>query len=859
MNRSITKLLYFTSFLGCSFSSIAQVSTCTAPLPGSANCYQTSRPNGGNPLTNWTPLPHQDCCNAIGVTNPLSVISNDVIIPTGAPLGTLFPGCVQDELPNPANTCFNNNEKGTVWYKFQVAPLPGGPTANGSPAGKLRFKIVPQDALDDPAYDPATDQGTLAYGHADFDFLLFDVTNTYYSPGGACASIRGSSSYGVPGSVISRCNWAALAGPTGLFEPGTGIDDEATRFNKPLNVFVGQIFYLAVDNFSVNVQGYQLDFRGEEAPDDSTAQLYAPEGNPEIANIVTGSVFRNMNSDCIQNANEPAARYRLIKAEPGPYYSFTGTDGKYTLYTDSGNISITQMPTQFLGLIEAQVCPPNNGGYTTHFSNVVGDTSKGNNFANYIKECHFLTLGVSSGRRRRCAESSTVLRICNIGIAASPAATAIRVRYPAHIQPQSASIPFVFDPTDSTFVFQVGSVASNGCITIQTVDMVICAPGITGTTECVRAWVTPSNNCQVPTADWDGTDLHVSNICQAALPTFKIKNTGATMTQMRPYKVFVNGQFSYTGFVSLSGGDSTFIQVNTTQGGIVRVEISQSTHHPYTTFSAAQSGCNTGGPAPVVFATPDEDPTEVISCGLIMDSFDPNEKLVSPAGVGAQGLVAPNRPFEYQLHFQNTGNDYAYRVVLIDTLDENLDPATLEEVASSHAYQLTVSGRVRPILKFTFQNIMLPDSATNPLGSNGFVTFRIRPYSTLPLGTQIRNRALIYFDFNDPIATNTTVNTLYEPVLVPGLVNEVIVLGKNSLINKGNGISAYPNPNTGLFLVRTSEPSTLRILTVTGKELQRQTVSVGEQPLDLRAYGKGIYLLESKSANGISTVKLVVQ
>ena len=260
-----------------------------------------------------------------------------------------------------------------------------------------------------------------------------------------------------------------------------------------------------------------------------------------------------------------------------------------------------------------------------------------------------------------------------------------------------------------------------------------------------------------------------------------------------------------------------------------------------------------------MFATPDEDPTEVISCGLIIDSFDQNEKRVSPTGFGPQGLVSPNRPFEYQLHFQNTGNDYAYRVVLIDTLDENLDPGTLEEVASSHTYQLTVSGRERPILKFTFHNIMLPDSHTNSLGSNGFVTYRIRPYSTLPLGTQIRNQAHIYFDFNDPVATNTTVNTLHEPVFVPGLVDGVIVLGKNTLLAKGNSISAFPNPNTGICKVRTSEPSSLRILTVTGKELVRQIVGVGEQPLDLRTYGKGIYLLESTSESGIRTVKLVVQ
>ncbi|HOY95379.1 MAG TPA: hypothetical protein PK509_06565, partial [Catalimonadaceae bacterium] len=264
---------------------------CPAPNPTDANCYQTSRPSAGNPLTNWSPIPHQDCCNAIVLCKPVNDIDNGTVIPENAPAGTLFPGCVQNELPNDANTCFSNNEKGTTWYKFQIRPLPGGPTAPGSPAGKLRFRIIPGDVFDDPNYDPDTDDGETGIGATDYDFLLFKIPANAVNNGSACGSIKNSTSYGTSGSVIASCNWTGTRGPTGLFEPGTGTEAAqapATRFNKPLSVKVGEVYYLAIDNFSVNTLGFSIDFRGLQfgGPDDSTAIVNPPPTDSLLMKVV---------------------------------------------------------------------------------------------------------------------------------------------------------------------------------------------------------------------------------------------------------------------------------------------------------------------------------------------------------------------------------------------------------------------------------------------------------------------------------------------------------------------------------------------------------------------------------------------
>ena len=65
-------------------------------------------------------------------------------------------------------------------------------------------------------------------------------------------------------------------------------------------------------------------------------------------------------------------------------------------------------------------------------------------------------------------------------------------------------------------------------------------------------------------------------------------------------------------------------------------------------------------------------------------------------------------------------------------------------------------------MRFLFPGIMLPDSLTDPVGSQGFVTYRVMPLLNLAPGTVIENTGEIYFDLNPAIITNTTLNTIYE-------------------------------------------------------------------------------------------------
>lgn len=333
-------------FFYLSLVAIGQPTTCPAPSPGAINCYQTARSSNGKPLTNWPPIPNQDCCNAVFMCQPLDFIDNGIVVPPGAPVGVLFPGCVQNELPPlGAGNCFQVNEKATTWYKFQIRPLNGGPTSPGSPAGKLRFKIIPLDALDDPNYDPSNDYGVINYGDTDYDFLLFNVSDLTGTDGSVCTKIKNSAGYGLANSIITTCNWTGTKGPTGLYEPGQGTataQPGTSRFNRPIPVKVGEVYYLAIDNYSLNIQGYYLDMRGIEAIDDSSANISPGPTDPAVKNVLTtcpeAKIKIKFNSPVRCDSMKPAKLKILGANEPYVISSVVPEGGCNTFGIDSSFI-----------------------------------------------------------------------------------------------------------------------------------------------------------------------------------------------------------------------------------------------------------------------------------------------------------------------------------------------------------------------------------------------------------------------------------------------------------------------------------------------------------------------------------------
>lgn len=163
----------------------------------------------------------------------------------------------------------------------------------------------------------------------------------------------------------------------------------------------------------------------------------------------------------------------------------------------------------------------------------------------------------------------------------------------------------------------------------------------------------------------------------------------------------------------------------------------------------------------------------------VIGSFDPNDKQATPSLTRQQ--VDAGAYIDYLVRFQNTGTADAINVVVADTLNitNTLVANTLQMIDASHSCKLTQVGNV---LYAYFKDIHLPSMNTNEPQSHGYLRFRIKPLSTLPDNSIVRNRASIYFDFNAPVGTGFA-STIVNLVAVPVTLQNFTVKKESALVN----------------------------------------------------------------------------
>ncbi|MBK7965376.1 MAG: T9SS type A sorting domain-containing protein [Bacteroidetes bacterium] len=117
-------------------------------------------------------------------------------------------------------------------------------------------------------------------------------------------------------------------------------------------------------------------------------------------------------------------------------------------------------------------------------------------------------------------------------------------------------------------------------------------------------------------------------------------------------------------------------------------------------------------------------------------SLDPNDILVNRSDFTTTELSA-SPWLEYIIRFQNTGNDTAFTVKILNPIDTNkLNLSSIEFVNASHPVNLSWINYQRN-MEFKFENILLVDSNTNEPLSHGFVRYRIQPKTNLSAGDSI--------------------------------------------------------------------------------------------------------------------------
>lgn len=242
------------------------------------------------------------------------------------------------------------------------------------------------------------------------------------------------------------------------------------------------------------------------------------------------------------------------------------------------------------------------------------------------------------------------------------------------------------------------------------------------------------------------------------------------------------------------------------------------------------------------------------SCGqvcytrLVTGSFDPNEKSVSPTGENSTGDVQLTEDeLTYLIQFQNTGTGPAVNITVTDTLSPLLDLTTFEMLNSSHNY--TVDFFNGNVIRWKFENINLPDSGSNEALSHGQIQFKIRTQNAPVPGQVVNNTANIYFDFNAPVITNTTINTY----VMPDGVNELQLDGS---------IALYPNPASSTITLSTSswkgKNIPIKITDVAGRKVGEFTLTGNSITTDISAYESGIYFMIATIDGKINTIPFVI-
>ncbi|MBK9336143.1 MAG: T9SS type A sorting domain-containing protein [Lewinellaceae bacterium] len=523
------------------------------------------------------------------------------------------------------------------------------------------------------------------------------------------------------------------------------------------------------------------------------------EYNQEFLNeqlLVTGTVFLDTTGNCSQDPGERVLAGWKVKGIGQPsnvvYTAITDGDGVYAL-------NVCPQDT----LVEVSLDVPGNvaGGCPATFDVVVASGAPGVQHIPAIlnNECDLLSVDIATGNMRPCFAGAYTVSYCNLG-GTAVADTYIDVALDTFVQYTSASLPGTLQ-SGNTYRFETGDLAAGECGQFSIAFLLDCdAPN--GLTHCSEAAIFPTADCPPIGGVWQGAELRVQGHCEVDSVRLEIRNIGSgdmggALNFIVTEDLIMAKEESY----QLDAGAMHTLRVPA-NGATWRIETPQEPGHPWGGIVArAVEGCGGLNQPGLVNVFPINNPNPFVStfCRENTSSFDPNDKQAYPLGYGNEHFIKRNTDIEYMIRFQNTGTDTAFTVVLLDTLSTFLNAASVRPGAASHTYDFDLLEN--NVLRFRFDNILLPDSNVNEAASHGFVKFRIQQQPDNPIGTVIQNSAAIYFDFNAPVITNTTRHTIGDKF--------VLTVSTDNPGNQAGRLLVYPNPATesATFELPDADPS----------------------------------------------------
>jgi len=391
-----------------------------------------------------------------------------------------------------------------------------------------------------------------------------------------------------------------------------------------------------------------------------------------------------------------------------------------------------------------------------------------------------------------------------------------------------------------TVTVQLGDIAP-GQNKIFYISLNVSCESVLGETHCLRAEVFPQENCTELFSQEAGPFININGECLDDKITFDLTNpANEDMVAESGYTLSADGFIVFQGQVQLAANETQTLEFDNT-ASLFRMQVSQPSTYPFTDCTEYLIENCTAEDVGSDFGFVDQTqcgnfPYHDTHCADNIGSWDPNDIAVTPSGYKEQHWVENNQTLHYRIRFQNTGSDTAFNIKILDTIPSELNLETFDLQGYSHRPIVSIEDN---LLRFDFNNIQLVDSVANEPLSHGFVSFQIEMMPDLVDDIVIENLADIYFDFNEPVRTNTSFLTIGTDFL------DVILSQEESYLPK---LKISPNPldaSGELFLDMEIRQSTqIQLISFAGVQMFERTINDNVVELSGQNLMPGLYILK---------------
>jgi len=581
---------------------------------------------------------------------------------------------------------------------------------------------------------------------------------------------------------------------------------------------------------------------------------------------IGGKIFADTSLDCTLQT-EPILKGVKTILNPGNILCFTDSNGFWHYNNlDTGNYTVTIDTT----IRQRAICYNNIPISYTNIDSFI-DVSPIGIKSNTL--CPLPSISIHAPALRPCFSDRLIyIQVKNKEEANLPLDNSyVIVELNPLLSITNSSIPFVPQGNDQ-YKFNIGTLNPGQSINFI-INVTVSCSAFIGSTMCLKADLYPKEYCYYSPINpsiirdsycnnvYDSSLVNVNANCSNDSVHFIISNNGpmlnGDMQCYSRYRIYKNNQLVVSDSLQLNAGQTYQLDYKS-NGETWVIGVNQHPRQPggriqYAYVEACPDTQNWIPNLVNNYPLNYSNINSTADCGIVRASFDPNDKQVFPNGIGNTYDILSNGKLKYVVNFQNTGSDTAFNIVIIDTLDENLNLFTFEPTVASHSYICTILGK--GVVRWEFKDILLPDSNTNEPLSHGFLTFEIEQKPDLPVGTLIQNQAAIYFDFNVPVITNLVWNTIST---IPNVINNI----QQYLINK-QSFFVNPNPSQGLisFSCFGKEGYGL-VYNSFGKLVYEKVIKEGENQILLpNSISDGVYILIiiDKMGTYVANSKFVLQ